>query len=347
VSDRTEWLTLVVDTGDGMAGFGEFSDSGTLDDALLLLPAVRSLVVGRDVPVDLRDVDAALRHLTDRSADCDRWLLRALCGAVSAALCDIAAQHANEPMWALLGGRRRSSVPLYANINRAAGDRRPADFARVARAAVEDGFDAVKLAPFDGRRAPGSTPVQDGIAAVAAVRDAIGPDGGIYVDVHERLTADEIARAVRPLEDARVGWLEDAVDAADLPALRRLSGMTSIPLAGGERIVDLPTLQRIATSGLLRWMLIDPKYVGGPIRAAEIVEQLPEVPITFHNPTGPVGTAMCAHLCTLSDWVGVLEFPYGEPIDRAALTSGGELITGGRLTVPEGPGLGVRMPDRR
>ena len=69
--------------------------------------------------------------------------------AIDQALWDILGKSLNVPVHTILGGRCREEIHVYANINRATTDRSPEGFARNAVAAVEDGFDAIKLAPFD------------------------------------------------------------------------------------------------------------------------------------------------------------------------------------------------------
>src|SRR5207237_7672090 len=65
-------------------------------------------------------------------------------------LWDIQGKVFGVPVYELLGGRLRDRIRNYANINRSTEERTPAGFAAMAGKAVAAGFDAVKLAPFDG-----------------------------------------------------------------------------------------------------------------------------------------------------------------------------------------------------
>ncbi len=93
-------------------------------------------------------------------------------------------------------GRKRASVPAYANINRGVRERSPQGFADAARGAVAAGYRAVKLAPFDGviSQDAATTPIDErtraGIDRVYAVRDAVGRrrarDGGLPLALRRR-----------------------------------------------------------------------------------------------------------------------------------------------------------------
>ena len=88
----------------------------------------------------------------------------------------------------------RPSVPVYANLNRELRDRSAAGYASAGRAAVADGFRAVKCAPFDEvsstrlDRSGVSRDLDLGIVRVASLREAVGADVDVMVDCHGRFT---------------------------------------------------------------------------------------------------------------------------------------------------------------
>src|SRR6185312_14082862 len=137
VSSKTRWLFLEVHAGSGLAGLGEASLQGReamvkqagdrFAPALLGMAAEPAGVIGR----------------------CETLAEAAFLSAVDQALHDIAARREGKRLVDHLGGARRERVPLYANINRRTVDRSPAGFADSARLALESGFTAFKLAPFD------------------------------------------------------------------------------------------------------------------------------------------------------------------------------------------------------
>jgi L-alanine-DL-glutamate epimerase-like enolase superfamily enzyme len=107
------------------------------------------------------------------------------------------------------------------SLNRGIQWRTPEGFAAHARGAIADGFSAVKIAPFDDVALYGDTGrmidtvlLDAGLARIAAVREAIGPDADLMVDCHWRLhraAAEAVLRATEPL---RMYWLECPVPEA-------------------------------------------------------------------------------------------------------------------------------------
>jgi galactonate dehydratase len=121
------------------------------------------------------------------------------------------------PTYALLGGKVRDTLPVYANINRATDPRTPAGFAAAARRAVADGFKAIKAAPWDGFPPPGSLEneiaraVDTGIASVAAMREAVGSQIAIMVDCHSFFDIERAVRVAERLEPYSLTWYEEPV----------------------------------------------------------------------------------------------------------------------------------------
>ena len=102
--------------------------------------------------------------------------------AIEQALWDLAGKALDVPTCSLFGGALRTTLPCYANINRATDATHAARLrGSAAKAAVADGFRAIKAAPWDGFPPAGSPPaaveaaVELGIASMAAMREAVGP----------------------------------------------------------------------------------------------------------------------------------------------------------------------------
>lgn len=347
VSDRTEWTFIRVRTDCDRVGIGECSDSGSLAELCAALaaaePAIRGLHVPRDRAVlqqRLRSQLAAFAPLTSRTVT----------GALGLALWDLTGQMLEIPLWALFGGDSAPEpVRLYANINRAVIDRRPASFGVVAAAAVADGFTAVKCAPFD---AHGLDPKQRrlvGVAAISEVRAAVGEDTTVLVDLHHQLTYDDLLAILPDLERYNVGWLEDAVELDRPDRVFDLARRTVIPLAGGELAATPSDVVPALMGKGLAVVLPDIKHAGGPskVRDIAVVAAALGAEVSLHNPTGPVATAASVHLVGALPAFTVLEFAYGEASHRGELINPVERPLAGALAVPDGPGLGVSFDDSR
>jgi galactonate dehydratase len=149
--------------------------------------------------------------------------------------------------------------------------------------------------------------------------------------------------AIDVLEELEIGWIEDAVDVRSPAALEWLRSSTDLPIAGGEQLTDSADVAAVLDQGVLDYLLLDPKYVGGPFRFRSMLEDVHDAQLTIHDPTGPVSTVVSAHLAMLSEDLVHNEYAYGEPIDRSALVRPGEKIEDGKLIVPSLPGLGLEL----
>jgi galactonate dehydratase len=150
--------------------------------------------------------------------------------AIEQALWDLAGKALDVPSHVLLGGKVRNTLPVYANINRATSPRTPDGFAAAAKRAVADRFRAIKAAPWDGFPPPSSPEnavaraVDSGIAAVAAMREAVGARIAIMVDCHSFFDVERAVRVAERLEPYTLTWYEEPVapeQVEDTLAIRR------------------------------------------------------------------------------------------------------------------------------
>lgn len=342
VSHRTTWYVTEVATADGITGFGECSDLRDAPAAEAIIAAVAPMMVTHRAGHDIDALDRRItEHLGRVAGSTDSFLRRLVVGSLVTALCDIAARTDDLPLHTWLGVPAVDPVPLYANINRAPVERRSAEFADVAVAAVSAGFSRIKLAPFDGPAHDGATLLETGLAHLRAVRAALGDEPTIYVDMHHRLPRTELVQAIATMEQLGIAWIEDAVDVRSPADLLWLREATHIPLAGGEKLTDPADVAAVADEGLLSYLLLDPKYVGGPLRMREVLDGVHDTTVTFHDPTSPVSTGVSAHLAGLPKDFAHVEYAFGEPIDRQTLLTPAERIADGELTLTPGAGLGA------
>jgi len=353
VNQRGDWLFVRLETDAGQVGYGEVSHSG--DDravARLLTERVAPFLVGRALDTVGTLAGALERELVSSPASL-RVRRTALSGAEHA-LWDVFARQLDVPVHALLGGALRSTVPLYANVNRAIVDRSPQGFAIAANRAVSDGFRSVKIAPFDGLSWQEGAPYEQerllslGIARTEAVRAAIGSGVGLMVDCHGRFNRALALEVSRRLEPFNVAWLEDLIWRADDPsALAAIAPLISQPLAGGEEELERRGIWQLLASSSVSTILPDVKHVGGLAEAKRIAElaEVARVWVAPHNPAGPIATRVSAELaCTLPN-LSHLEFAWGEADFRGALLDPPERVVDGQLELPSGPGFGVTLNE--
>jgi galactonate dehydratase len=350
VTPKTNWCFLEVRTADGRRGLGECT-----------LANQEALVAAEVARLDalLRGQDATRRNAIARLLPhAPGGLVAATAvSALEQALCDLVAQRNGEPLHALLGGALRDPVALYANINRGTNPRTPEGFAAAARRAVADGFRAVKLAPFeplmweDGVSAQNRAAYADGIARIAAVRDAVGADVEVMVDAHWRFSPGGAAALIRDVADLRLFWLECPVAEANHVEIRRLRGMANdrgMRLAGAETLSGLAAYRPVIEAGCYDVLMPDAKHAGGleEIRRIAALAQTAGVEIAPHNPTGPVCHAASVHLCATIPNFLLLEVQFGETEAFFDLVRGESLrFVDGAAPLPMAPGLGVRLAE--
>jgi galactonate dehydratase len=329
-----------------LVGLGEASHGG---DTAAIAQTIREHIAPRLEGTDPRDVQACFQRF--RNLGASRSGATALSG-VEQALWDIAGQAYGQPIWRLLGGKVRPSVWVYANINRSTWDRSPEGFAANARRAIARGFRAVKLAAFDDVPAHLDTPeafatVQLGIDRVFAVREAVGPDVHVLLDLHCHFNAAWAIRVARRLEPARLLWYEDPVPRTDLEGLVRVHHSIEQPVAAGEAFFGRRAFWELFTRDAVDVAMPDVKHCGGigELRHIGAMAEAAHVQIAPHNPSGPVAMAATVHAAAAMPAFTILEYAFGEADWRESLVEPAESIVGGCYTVPDTPGLGLRLNE--
>ena len=344
VNHRGDWVFVLVHTDAGITGLGEASHSG--NDALLLatLDTFKPQLIGTS-PLQIGALWGKLARV-----DGGRIAHTALSG-VEQALWDVMGQHLGVPIYALFGGALRDRLRLYANVNRHVTDRSPEGFARAARQAVDEGFTAVKLAPFDelrGRdhvRTGPKAAWRTGIARVEAVRAAIGDEIDLAVDCHGRMEPSEAIHVGKALAACDLLWLEEAVPRQFHDELEHVSNNVPMPTASAEAIFSLEGFRPFLTRRLVDVLMPDVKHVGGLRETINVAQaaRLGQFLVAPHNPSGPVATVASGHVCaTMANFL-ILEYAWGEADWRADLLTPRETIEDGYLVLSDAPGLGCRL----
>src|SRR5213596_3554782 len=179
------YLFLRLTTDSGLTGVGEASlewQERTVET--LCHEWVERRVLGRD-PFD---IEAIIGGMIRDQYQGGATVMTAISG-VEIALWDLVGKACQQPVYRLLGGRCHERLPAYAN-GWYGGARTPADYAARAREAVARGYRALKLDPF-GTAWKDMTPeeAEAAVELVAAVRAAVGPDVGLMIEFHGRLSA--------------------------------------------------------------------------------------------------------------------------------------------------------------
>jgi galactonate dehydratase len=343
VTPWAEWTFVHVDTDEGIRGLGEMSHGGKQSGALESLRQMEEALKGRDP----RHIEQIVYDFTQGNPGGPQ--ITALC-AVEQALWDILGKSLGAPVHVLLGGACREEIRLYANINRISRipeERTPEWFGRNAAAAVAAGFDAVKLAPFDGL--PGGVDrAQDaaqGIACMQAVRQAIGPQVDLMVDCHSHFTVRGALELADALRDLDLFWFEQPVPEDDLDACIRVKEACGMTVAGGEQRVLRRSWWEVLERGVMDVIMPDVTVVGGIGELKKTAEMAAAkgVITSPHGPFGPVMIAAGVQAMAAHPEFLILEFGWGEADWRSELVLPFEKIERGRIRLTDAPGLGVEL----
>ena len=356
-TERTVWLFVRLRTDAGLTGLGEASDAfgfanTTKQDAARMESELRGffgLVDGKS-PLEI----GAYRQQGEPLVAKGGLVAATAFSAIEQALWDLAGKALDVPTCSLFGGRVRQTLQVYANVNRATNPRTPAGFAAAAKAAVRDGFRAVKGAPFDGFPAPGSpaasieTAVENGIACVAAMRDAIGSQVELMVDCHSFFDVPLAERVARRLEPQNLAWYEEPVPPERIEETREIRRRITQPMAAGEILYGVAGFAPLSRDQTVNVIMPDVKHCGGLLELTRIAAAAEQDGVTVapHNPSGPVSTAASVQVCAVLKNFRLLEFQWGEAAWRHDVVTPPERFENGSIRVPERPGLGIELNER-
>ncbi len=321
-------LIVEVETAGGITGYGEticFLDA---------IPAVLDRVV---IPIALgKSVDQAealYRHVLGAGYyHHKRAAVMALCG-VEMAMWDALGKYAGLPLFRLWGGAYRDPIDLAAYLfvndtGRVAEDAR--EFAR-------RGYRSFKLKI-------GVDPVSD-VALTRAVREAIGADAPLRVDVNGAWTPGTARRQLEKLKGFDLAYVEQPLEHDDLAGHAALRACQGVPIALDESAYTLNDVGNIVRAGAADVVLVDPHEAGGLwacIKAAAVCESV-SLPVTLHS-GGELGLSQAAYLhlaATLPNATLAIDTELDYLSDDVITTP--FVARAGALAVPTGPGLGVEL----
>ncbi len=344
VNRRGDWLHVLVHTDAGITGIGEASHN--MNDALCVatLGVFAQRLVGKN-PLEIAGIRQSLRQ-----KEGGRVWNTALSG-LEQALWDILGQHLGVPVHTLFGGAVRDRLRLYANINRHVNNRTPEGFATAAAQAADQGFTAIKLAPFDEMRHPyrhATGPLADwqmGVARVRAVRKAIGDEVELAVDCHSRMEASVAKIVGQELADCNLFWYEEPVSHDHPEMLAAITASVPMPTASAESVFGVEGFRPFLAQRCVDVIMPDVKHCGGILELSEIAAaaRMHQVQVAPHNPAGPLSTAATAQVAATWPNFYILEYAWGEVDWRADLLQPAEKIEDGHLVLSQEPGLGHRL----
>lgn len=257
-----------------------------------------------------------------------RGLVAAVLAGVDVACWDALAIAAGLPLARLLGADLRP-IPAY-NSN-GLGLIEPDAAAREAQELVAEGFAAIKMRL-------GRPSAQDDLAAVRAVRAAIGPDLALMADYNQALNLADARDRCGRLDDEGLYWIEEPVRHDDYPANARLADELRTPIQLGENFAGPRELARALEHGACDLVMPDLDRIGGVTgwRAGAALADAATIPLSSH-----LYPEVSVHLLAASPTAHWLEHvDWANPVLREPLP-----IIDGHATPPDRPGNGLEWDD--
>ena len=270
--------------------------------------------------------------------------------AIDIALWDIKGKALGLPVYKLLGGPVRDKVVCYPH----AGGNSTAELVESCRALVDEGWKFVRwgqsetgIADDGASRLEPVESMRIAVEEMAAVREAVGPDIQICLDVHTRLDTAHVVAMCKDLEPYRPFFIEDPLRSENHGSYRTLARHVRLPIAAGEQWTSKWHFREVIEEELISYARIDVCNVGGLTEALKITHwcETHYIDIAPHNPLGPVSAAACVALCMASTNVGVQEMPRRPGREHRDLFPEQIDWADGYAFAPDRPGLGVEIDE--
>lgn len=322
--------TLVrVHTDDGRVGIGSgYSHPGLMH--LVLEQQLAPLLIGQD-PTDVESLWQKMYELT-------RWYGRkgaamTAIGALDTALWDLRGQAQDKPLWKLLGGDSPrcpayGSALLWKDVDALAEE---------ASDLIARGFRRVKM-----RLARGE---ETDVAAVRAVREAIGPSNGLMIDGSMRYDLAAARKFAEVLEEQGVFWYEEPFAPEDIDSFTALRGTIGVPLAAGENEFGAQGFRELIRAGAVDIVQPDASRCGGISEVKRVCEMARKAKLqaATHSWSDAAAVIANAHVIAAAENGITVEVDQtGNPFVEELLVEPLEVVDGA-LTLSDRPGLGIEL----
>jgi len=333
------FLFVVIDTDEGIYGLGEAGITGRELAVQGAIEHFKPLLIGQD-PFRTEHIWQMLFRGGFFPA---QRILTAAIAAIDIALWDIKGKVLGVPVYQLLGGLARDKVVTY---NHNVGETIE-ELVESCQRSVEEGWKVIRwgLAHQKGSVFEPRPAVRRAIKEFQAVREAVGDDIEICMDVHTRVNLADAVTLCREVEPFRPYFMEDPLRVENAQSYRHLRNRTNVPLAVGEQYSSKWDFRQIIEEELMDYARVDLCVCGGISEAKKIAGwcETHYIDLAVHNPIGPVATSAFLHLCLSIPNFAVQELPRrpGDSMPDVVLNQ--PVWEDGYLLPPAAPGLGIEF----
>jgi len=341
-------MFLKVSTDEGIVGWGEPVVEGRARTVEMAIKELEPILIGAD-PMRIEDLWQLMYRGTFYHGG--PILVSAISG-IEQALWDIKGKYYNIPVYEMLGGRVRDRIRMYSHI---------AKFPKVDGESISKAVDSalkMKAKGFTGIKYSIYPPVRplENLAEIkkhvrlfAAIREAVGEEMDIALDLHGRVTPAVAIRLAKELEPYFPMFLEEPCLPENVDTMVTVARSTTIPIAAGERLFTKFAFRDLLQKQAVQIVQPDLCHCGGIFEGRKIaaMAETNYAMLAPHNPLGPISLASCLQLDACTPNFVIQEYP---GLDNGWDRGEGYLktpfiIQDGYIEVPKGPGLGIEVNE--
>lgn len=322
--DHLEILLVKVETEDGLVGWGEaFGHAAIAATRAAIDSIIAPLAIGRDAR-DINGITRSILHSTHLLGRNGPFVFGF--SGLEIALWDLAGKRAGQPIWQLLGGGPRPELDAYASLLCYTD---PALVAEQVSLAARHGYRYIKLHEVTRE------------ATIAAIEAPGAEQARIMLDVNCVWTPPKAREMTEALSEDGLYWLEEPVwppeDAHGLASTR----LYGVPIAAGENVAGVFGFKTLIEAGAIDIAQPSVTKIGGIGETVQVIRlaQTHSVDVQLHCPYFGPGLIASYHIASALIERPLIEILWLEmeanPFDPWVRSKGG------KIQVPQGPGLGV------
>ena len=350
------FIYIKLSTDAGITGWGEaYSQSDRDTQVETHVDQLARYLIDRD-PFHIRH----FMHVAHEDFATKRSAMDLHCAlsGIEIAMWDIVGKTLGEPIYNLIGGPVRASVPLYTHIQDQGQANGLQDAYDQTKRVISEGYTAIKTDPFKSQRPSGPrhwgsdkveilspSAIQEAVDWMDTVREAAGPDAELMVDAHARFDTASAIAAGQALEHVNLIWYEEPVPPQNHAALQQVRENTNIPLCMGERHFTRFDYLPLFEHRLVDYVMPDILWTGG-ISEMKRIGSMAEayyVRIAPHDAMGPVSIVAGFHCSMTMPNLYRLECLHTWFDDFAKILDPMFKYEGDSIVPTDEPGLGIAL----
>ncbi len=340
------WLFLKVQTDEGIFGWGEPIVEGRADTVSMAVQEMMEFLIGKDP----RDIEQHWNTLYRGGFYRGGPVFMSALSGIDQALWDIKGKSFGVPIYELMGGKTREKIKVYSWIHGETSQ----EIVQAAKQARQEGFSAVKMIGSNEMQIVDTyRKIEWVLERVAAIRDALGYSVDIGIDFHGRVHKPMAKVLAKELEAYHPMFIEEPVLPENNEALKEIAGLTSIPIATGERMFSRWQFKELLSSGAIDIIQPDLSHAGGITECKKIISMAEAYDIAAapHCPLGPIALAAslqvdasCYNAFIQEQSLGIQYNQENDLLDYLSEKSVFQYIDG-YVDIPTGPGLGIEIDE--